>query len=85
MTICLVQKRKHLSFKEKNLPGPLKRWLKRGYSPSLRDAVLDADADPGQRLDHALHCRLVGEREHDGRWNRQSTIQVQITHRQKIM
>lgn len=67
MTICLVQQRKNLSFIEKNLPGSLKRGLKRGYSPSLRDAVLDADADPRQRLDHALHRRLVGEREHDGR------------------
>ena len=34
----------------------------------LGDAVLDSDADAGQRLHHPLHRRLVREREHDRRW-----------------
>ena len=32
----------------------------------LRNSVLDADADPRQRLDHLLDRVLVREREHDG-------------------
>ena len=46
--------------------------------PRLRNAVLDADPDPGKRLDHFLDGGLVWEREHDGRCNnRHSDISMQ--------